>query len=82
MVQLVKVQFSVKSIFCSVQCTSNNCTVLYFRSGQAASEFHAAYNGLPYNNIESDICSVSIYLKQNKSEKHIWGFYVSKKFIF
>lgn len=32
--------------------------LLKFNSSQAAKEFHTVYNGLPYNNMEPEVCSV------------------------
>ena len=32
--------------------------LLKFTSKEAAKEFHAVYNGLPYNNMEPEVCSV------------------------
>lgn len=32
--------------------------LLKFRCAQSAAEFHSAYNGLPYNSLEPDICAV------------------------
>eukprot|EP00092_Neocalanus_flemingeri_P012762 GFUD01013752.1.p1 GENE.GFUD01013752.1~~GFUD01013752.1.p1 ORF type:complete len:614 (-),score=212.76 GFUD01013752.1:76-1917(-) len=32
--------------------------LLKFRCQEAAKEFHSAYNGLPYNNLEPEVCSV------------------------